>query len=309
MQVESKVHRCLSEDMNRLPIEKSVHIVTMLVEGMSMRAVSRVADVSINTVTKLLCDVGAACQRHHDVAVRNLTSQRIQCDEIWAFCYAKAKAVPAATAAPEGAGDVWTWTAIDGDSKLIVSYLVGGRDVEYATEFMLDVKGRLANPVQITTDGHRPYLKAVAKAFPWDVDFAQLVKLYGPDVLKNGRYSPPECTGIKKTVVSGDPDPAHISTSYVERQNLTMRMQMRRFTRLTNGFSKKIENHLFAVALHFAHYNFCRIHKSLRVTPAMAAGIGDHVWSIEELVRLVPEPMAAKRGPYQKRTAGAQNSN
>ena len=299
--------------MNRLPTEKQTQIINLLVEGMSMRAVSRVAGVSINTVTKLLEDAGAACAEYHDANVRGVPSKRVQCDEIWTFCYAKAKNVEKAMAAPEVAGDVWTWTAIDADSKLIVSYLVGGRDVEYASEFMLDVKSRLRNPVQISTDGHKPYMKAVDKAFSWDVDYAQIVKHYGPDVMRNGRYSPPVCTGARKQVVSGSPDLDHVSTSYVERQNLTMRMHMRRFTRLTNGFSKKVENHLHAVALHFMHYNFCRVHKTLRVTPAMEAGLTDHVWSIEELVNLTPEPVAKKRGPYKKKRAEpiavAQNSN
>jgi IS1 family transposase len=288
--------------MRVLPIEKRVQIIQLLVEGNSMRSIERIVGCSINTVTKLLEDAGAACVAYHDANVRNLKSKRVECDEIWSFCYAKQKNVPAAQAAPEGAGDAWTWTAIDADSKLIVAYLVGGRDAEYANEFMLDLKDRLSNPVQLTTDGHKAYLKAVEKAFDWNVDYAQLIKSYGaaPDGAK-GRYSPANCTGIKKVKISGDPDVKKVSTSYVERQNLTMRMHMRRFTRLTNGFSKKIENHLNAVALHFMYYNFAKIHKTLRVTPAMEAGISDHVWSFEEIAGLIPEPVAKKRGTYKPR--------
>lgn len=292
--------------MNILPIEKKAQILQLLVEGMSMRAVSRVADVSINTVTKLLCDAGAACAAYHDQYVRGLQTKQVQCDEIWAFCYAKQKNVAAAKAAPDGAGDVWTWTAIDADSKLVLSYLVGGRDVEYAESFMLDVKDRLSNFVQLTTDGHRAYLKAVEKAFDWNVDYAQLVKMYGSDI-PTGRYSPAECIGAKKVKVSGEPDLAKVSTSFVERQNLTMRMHMRRFTRLTNAFSKKVENLGHSVALHFMYYNFCKVHKSLRVTPAMEAGISDHVWSIEELACLIPEPVTKKRGQYKPRQTKISN--
>lgn len=286
--------------MNTMPISKRTQILQLLCEGNSMRSIERIVGCSINTVTKLLCEAGAACAAYHDANVRNLQSKRIQCDEIWAFCYAKNKSVKAAVAAPEGAGDVWTWTAIDADSKLIVSYLVGGRDTEYATEFMLDVKSRLSNHVQLSTDGHKPYMQAVEQAFD-EIDYAMIVKQYGPDVQRNGRYSPPVCTGARKLVVSGSPDRDHVSTSYVERQNLTMRMHMRRFTRLTNGFSKKVENHLHAVALHFMYYNFCKIHKTLRVTPAMEAGISSYVWSIEDLAKLIPEPVAKKRGSYKPR--------
>ena len=266
-----------------------------------MRSVERIVGCSINTVTKLLCDVGAACADYHDAHVRNLKTKQVQCDEIWSFCYAKEKNVNNAVAAPVGAGDAWTWTAIDAESKLIIGYLVGGRDAEYATEFMQDVASRLSNTVQLTTDGHHAYLKAVEKAFDWRVDYAMLVKQYGnaPDGSK-GRYSPAVCTGAKKIKVSGMPDVEKVNTSFVERQNLTMRMHMRRFTRLTNGFSKKVENHANAVALHFMYYNFAKIHKTLRVTPAMEAGICDHVWGIEEIARLVPEPVATKRGSYKK---------
>lgn len=242
--------------MNTMSLEKRTQIIQLLVEGNSMRSIERIVKCSINTATKVLCDAGAACRVYHDANVRNLKTKQVQCDEIWAFCYAKAKNVPTATAAPEGSGDAWTWTAIDADSKLIISYLVGGRDAEFATAFMMDVKDRLSNLVQLTTDGHHAYLKAVEKAFDWAVDYAQLIKQYGasPDSTK-GRYSPAECTGAKKVKISGSPDIAKVNTSFVERQNLTMRMHMRCFTRLTNGFSKKIENHANAVAPHFICYN------------------------------------------------------
>ncbi len=290
--------------MNRIPLHKRTQILSMLVEGSSLRSTSRVAGISVNTVTKLLIEAGEACAVYHDDAVREVTASRIQCDEIWSFCYAKQKNVAKAKSAPVNAGDVWTWTALDADSKLIVSYLVGGRDSGYALEFMDDVRSRLANRVQLTTDGHRAYLEAVEGAFGGDVDYAQLIKLYGasPDSAK-GRYSPAECTGIKKNVVEGDPDKKYISTSYVERQNLTMRMSMRRFTRLTNGFSKKIDNHIHSLSLYFVHYNFCRIHKTLKVTPAMAAGISNTLRDVEWIVSLIdaraPEPK--KRGPYKKK--------
>jgi len=275
-----------SGGMNRLPLEKRVQILGMLVEGMSLRATSRLVGVSINTVTKLLVDVGTACQRYHDEHVRNLNCKRVQVDEIWSFCYAKQKNVPTAKAAPSSAGDTWTWVALDADSKLAVSWLIGGRDAEYANVFMDDVAQRLASRVQLTSDGHAAYLDAVRGAFGTNIDFATLIKLYGqaPDAVK--RYSPPTCVGMRKENWSGNPDPKHISTSYVERQNLTMRMHMRRFTRLTNAFSKKVENHAHAVAIHFMFYNFARIHKTLRVSPAMAAGVTDRLWDIADIVRL-----------------------
>lgn len=287
--------------MNKLPLAKRVQILNMLVEGSSLRSISRVVDVSINTVTKLMVDAGHVCDAFHDEKVRGVRAKRVQCDEIWSFTYAKQKNVASAKAAPEGAGDTWTWTGIDADSKLIVSWLVGDRDADYGQAFMNDLASRLATRVQMTTDGLKAYLEAVEGAFGCDVDFAQLVKLYGnaPEASK-GRYSPAECTGIKKTKVTGAPDEKHISTSYVERQNLTMRMSMRRFTRLTNGFSKKLENHCHALALYFVHYNFMRIHKALRVTPAMAAGITDRVWSWEDIIAIIDEVeeqrRAAKRG-------------
>ncbi len=268
-----------------------------------MRSVSRVADVSINTVAKLLADAGDACEAFHDETVRGIRSKRVQCDEIWAFCYAKQKNVATAKKAPDSAGDLWTWTALDADTKLMISWVVGGRDAGYAHEFMHDVAARLANRVQLTTDGHKVYLEAVEDAFGAGVDYAQLVKLFGETPHPPGRYSPAECTGIKRMRVEGRPDPAHVSTSYVERSNLTMRMQMRRFTRLTNAFSKRVEGHRHMLALFYVFYNFVRIHKTLRVAPAMAAGVSDRLWSMEDVVALVDaqaEP-AKKRGPYKPR--------
>ena len=295
--------------MNKLHLAKRIQILAMLCEGSSMRSISRVADVSINTVSKLLVEAGEACLILHDDTVRNVNASRIQCDEIWSFCHAKAKNVASAKAAPEGAGDVWTWTAIDADTKLIVSYFVGDRSGESAMVLMDDLQARLANRVQLTTDGHKAYLEAVEGAFGSDVDFAQLVKLYGPTITAPGRYSPAECTGIKKIRREGNPDIDHVSTSYVERQNLTMRMSMRRFTRLTNAFSKKLDNHIHALALYFVFYNFTRIHKTLIVSPAMAAGVTDRLWSLEDVIAkiddLAPEPRV--RGPYKKR--GDENSN
>ena len=289
--------------MNKLPLEKRVQILSMLCEGSSMRSISRVVGVSFNTVDKLLQDAGAACVAFHEETVRGVRAKRVQCDEIWSFCYAKAKNLPGAKNAPFGAGDIWTWTALDADSKLIVSWLVGGRDAEYANEFMQDVASRLANRVQLTTDGLHAYLDAVERAFGVDVDFAQLVKLYGqaPDAEK--RYSPPVCVGAKKETFNGRPDKRHISTSYVERQNLTMRMSMRRFTRLTNAFSKRIINHCHALALYFVWYNFVRIHTSLRVTPAMAAGVTEKLWEMKDIVDLIDAagPKPGPRGPYKKR--------
>jgi IS1 family transposase len=271
--------------MNRLPIAKRAQIIQMLVEGASLRSTSRMADVSINTVTKLLLDIADAAHTYHDQTVRNVRCRRVQADEIWCFVGAKAKnATPSQKA--DGWGDVWTWTAIDADTKLCVSYLVGGRDGWWAREFMQDVANRIRGKVQLTTDQHRAYLEAVEDAFGGNVDYAQLQKIYGASNEPETRYSPAKCIGCDMKTVSGVPDPAHVSTSFVERQNLTMRMSMRRFTRLTNAFSKKVENHAAAVALHFIHYNFARIHKTLRITPAMAAGISDHVWTYEEIAGL-----------------------
>jgi IS1 family transposase len=290
-------------DVNKLSQAKRTQILAMLCEGSSMRSISRVADVSINTVSKLLVEAGEACLILHDDTVRNVKASRIQCDEIWSFCHAKAKNVATAKAAPEGAGDVWTWTAIDADTKLIVSYYVGDRSGESAMVLMDDLKARLVNRVQLTTDGHKAYLEAVEGAFGGDVDFAQLVKLYGPTITAPGRYSPADCTGIKKIRREGNPDIAHVSTSFVERQNLTMRMSMRRFTRLTNAFSKKLDNHIHALALFFVFYNFTRIHKTLRISPAMAAGITDRLWSLDDVIAKIDElaPAPKIRGPYKKR--------
>ncbi len=245
-------------------------------------------DVSRNTVTKLLVDLGAACSEYLNKALVNLPCQRVQCDEIWSFCYAKEKNVTAKIAATvPSAGDVWTWVAIDADTKLICSWLVGKRDPIAARDFIEDLAGRLASRVQLTTDGLKLYLTAVEGSFGAEIDFAQLVKVYGNDPEGQKRYSPAQCLACEPKAVTGTPDPKHISTSYIERQNLTMRMQMRRFTRLTNAFSKKIENHVASIALHYMHYNFCRIHQTLRVTPAMEVGISDHLWSIEEVISLL----------------------
>ena len=289
--------------MNKLPLAKRVQILSIMCEGGSMRSASRMADVSINTVSKLLIDAGKACAAFHDERVRGLVSKRIQCDEIWSFTAAKQKNVASMKAPVDGAGDTWTWTALDADTKLIVSHFVGGRDAECGEWFMRDVAQRLATRVQITTDGHRASLVAVEGAFGMDVDYAQLVKMYGasPDTAK-GRYSPADCTGIKKVPVMGSPDPKHVSTSYVERQNLTMRMHMRRFTRLTNAFSKKFENHTHMVALYSVWYNFVRVHKSLRVSPAMAANVSDRLWSMEDVAEMVEAGFSkpGKRGPYRK---------
>jgi len=290
--------------MNKLPLKTRAMILNLLCEGSSMRAIARLTGVSFNTVAKLLIDAGKVCADYHDKNVRNVKAARIQCDEIWSFTYAKQKNVKTAKAAPAEAGDTWTWTAIDADSKLIVSYLVGGRDSEYAMEFMDDLCSRLSNRVQLTTDGHKAYLEAVEGAFGGDIDYAMLIKLYGaaPESAK-GRYSPAECTGIKKRNIEGNPVNADVSTSYVERQNLTMRMHMRRFTRLTNAFSKKFENHMHMVALYTVFYNFCRIHKTLRVTPAMEAGLSDTVLDLEWIAKMV-EAQAPKPGrtkSYKKR--------
>jgi IS1 family transposase len=273
--------------MNRLSVTERAVILGMLVEGNSLRSITRLTGASINTVTKLLVDLGKACAKFHDEHVRGLKVRRLQCDEIWCFVGAKAKNVTPERKA-EGWGDVWTWTAIDAETKLCVSYLVGGRDAGWAGDFMEDCASRINSRVQVTTDGHRAYLDAVEGAFGMDVDYAQLQKIYGaPSDAEVRRYSPAKCIGTDMKVVSGNPDPQHVSTSFVERQNLTMRMSMRRFTRLTNGFSKKIENHAHMVAIHFMHYNFARVHKTLRVTPAMEAGLANRVWTLEEIVSLL----------------------
>ena len=292
---------------NKLTSVKRVQILSLLVEGSSMHSISRVVDVSINTVTKLFEDAGRACIAHHEATVRNVPASRIQCDEIWAFCYAKQKNLPAAVAAPDEAGDVWTWTAIDADTKLIVCYLVGGRDVGYAYESMEDVAGRLANRVQFTTDGQKAYLSAAEGAFGADEDYAQLIKLYGNTPGPAGRYSPAQCTGIIKHRIEGNPDRKNVSTSCVERQNLTMRMSMRRFTRLTNAFSKKAENHVHALALYFTFYNFVRQHNKIRCSPAKAAGLSKTLWSMEDVVALIDAQAesAKKCGPDKPRATKA----
>ena len=242
--------------------------------------------VAKGTVLSLLADLGKVCAEYHDEHVRNVAASRVQCDEIWSFCYGKDKNVSEEKRA-EGAGSLWSWTALDADSKLIVSYLCGGRDAAWANSFMKDVASRLTTRVQITTDGHRAYAEAVEGAFGMDVDYAMLIKLYGSPAAPETRYSPGVCIGTETVYVSGTPDPKHVSTSYVERQNLTMRMSMRRFTRLTNAFSKKVENHEHMLAIYFLYYNFCRVHQTLRVTPAMEVGISNHVWTVEEIVKLL----------------------
>ncbi len=292
--------------MNKLSSSDRAHILHLLCEGSSIRSVTRLLNVGKNTVTRLMIDAGKACAAFHDEHARNLQSKRIQVDEIWSFTYAKQKNVATAKAAPDGAGDTWTWTAIDADTKFIASWFVGGRDGDCVKWFIDDLAARLANRVQLTSDGHKAYLEAVEGAFGADIDYAMLVKIYGAssDSAK-GRYSPGECTGAIKTPVEGKPDPKHISTSYAERQNLTFRMHMRRFTRLTNAFSKKVENHAHSMALFTTYYNFVRIHKTLRVTPAMAAGVSDRLWEVSDIVELLEatEAKPAKRGPYKKMAA------
>lgn len=270
--------------MNRLSTAQRAHVVSCLVEGNSLRATARITGVARMTIEKLLRDLGAACRIYHNEHVTNLKTRRIQCDEIWSFVGSKKKNVPADK--QEEYGDVWTWTAIDADTKLIISYLVGRRTTPNAFQLVWDIAARVTNErPQITTDGLVWYAQAVAEALPW-ADFGQLTKVYAAEA--TGRYSPPQFVSAQRAAIQGDPNPRHISTSFVERQNLTMRMHMRRFTRLTNGFSKKISMHEHAVSLHFMHYNFCRIHQTLRVTPAMEAGIAKHAWSIEDLINLLP---------------------
>jgi IS1 family transposase len=275
------------DGVNKLDPEARAKILHLICEGMSIRAVTRLTGASKNTVTKLVVDAGRACAAYQDRVLRNLPCKRVQLDEIWNFVYAKNDNLRYAQAAPDDAGDVWTWTAICADTKLLCTYLIGGRDTDSAIAFVDDLKERLANRVQVTSDGHRPYLTAVDVVFGNDVDYAMLVKLYGADPVAEKRYSPAKCIGARRQAVTGDPDPKHISTSFAERQNLTMRMHMRRFTRLTNAFSKKVENHAYAVALHGMYYNFVRIHQTLKVTPAMAAGITDRLWEMSDLVDVI----------------------
>ena len=272
--------------MSRLSTAQRVQVVSALVEGNSVRSTCRMTGIAKGTVLSLLADLGKVCADYHDEHVRNVAAKRIQCDEIWSFCYGKEKNVTEEQK-KAGAGSLWTWTALDADSKLIVSYLCGGRDASWARSFMEDVASRLTTRVQITTDGHRAYAEAVEGAFGMDVDYAMLIKLYGSPAQPDTRYSPGVCIGTETVYMSGTPDPKHVSTSYVERQNLTMCMSMRRFTRLTNAFSKKLENHEHMLAIYFLYYNFCRVHQTLRVTPAMEAGIASHAWTIEEMVKLL----------------------
>jgi len=276
--------------MNKLPPQKRAQALQMMAEGVSLRAITRLTGVSRTTLLNLLEDAGQAFSEYQDRTLVNLSSKRIQVDEVWAFCYAKQKNVAKAKAAPQGAGDIWTWVGIDADTKLVASWLVGGRDGSYAIEFMDDLRSRLANRVQLTSDGLRSYLEAVEGAFGGDVDYAQLVKIYGaaPESAK-GRYSPAECTGAIKTRIEGDPDPKYVSTSYVERQNLNIRMGNRRMTRLTNAFSKKAENHAHMMAIYFMHYNFVRIHQTLKITPAMAAGVTKQLWEMSDMVKVLED--------------------
>jgi IS1 family transposase len=285
--------------MNKLSREKQAQIISALVEGNSMRATARMCGVAFNSVLNFLPVVGMACAEYQDKVFRNLRCKRIQADEIWSFCYAKDKNVPADKQGKFGFGSVWTWVAVDADSKLVPSFLVGNRDAQSAKMFVDDLASRLASRVQLTTDGLRLYLQAVEGAFGCDIDYAMLIKTYESSQ-EETRYSPAVCTSCESKPVAGNPDPEHISTSYVERQNLTMRMGMRRYTRLTNAFSKKVENHAYQVALHYMHYNFCRIHQTLRVTPAMEAGVTGRVWTIADIVALLPEPTFGPRGPYKK---------
>ena len=276
--------------MNKLSLEQQTQVIKVLCEGNSIRSTARITGVAVNTVVKLLRDVGAACLDYQEKVIHDLPCQKLQCDEIWSFVYAKAKNVPEEHNGEFGYGDVWTFTALDADTKLVPSWKVGTRDVDCAYDFIADLKDRLANRVQLTTDGHKMYLEAVEHVFGSEIDFAMLVKLYGQDSDTEKRYSPAECIGAEKRIVQGNPDTKAISTSYVERQNLTMRMCMRRFTRLTNAFSKKLDNHILALALYFMHYNFVRPHQTLANpyprTPAMAVGITDRIWTIEEIVGL-----------------------
>lgn len=298
--------------MNKLSLAKRAQILTLLCEGMSMRSIERTVGCSINTIDKLLQDAGEAALEYHDQHVRGVKASRIQCDEVWSFVHAKAKNAPTSSRAGDPTiGDCWTWTAIDADSKLLVSYMVGGRDAEFALMLMDDLRGRLANRVQLTTDGHRAYLSAVEEAFGADVDYGMLVKLYGGETGGQGherKYSPSECVGARKDAITGKPDPKHVSTSYVERANLTMRMSMRRFTRLTNAFSKKLTNHAHMVALYALWYNFVRQHKTLRMSPAMAAGIETQLWSMETVAALIEarDVPAKKRGTYKPRQPKSQ---
>src|SRR5205085_12418051 len=292
--IDAKHKSSYHRPMNKLPVAKRAQILILLCEGSSMRSIERIVGCSINTVDKLLRDAGEVALAYHDEHVRGVKTQRVQCDEVWSFVHAKAKNAPRSKRAGDPTiGDCWTWTALDADNKLLLSYLIGGRDAEFALMLMDDLRGRLANRVQLTTDGHRAYLQAVEEAFGADIDYSMLIKLYGeppssPEAAAR-RYSPSECVGTRTESITGNPDPKHISTSYVERANLTMRMAMRRFTRLTNAFSKKLENHAHMVALYTVWYNWMKIHKTLRVTPAMQAGLADRVFDMADLVALIEQ--------------------
>lgn len=273
--------------MNKLSTAKRAQIVKALVEGNSLRSITRMVGVSINTVSKLLVDLGTACEAFHDERVRNVQSRRVQCDEIWSFCYARRENVPEEYKGVFGFGDLWTWVGQDADTRLVLSWHVGRRDAQTAYPFMHDLASRISGRVQLTTDGLHAYLEATDAAFGAGIDYARLIKVYGSDPSAERRYAPPVCLETKVQVVSGDPEIAHISTSYIERQNLQLRMSMRRFTRLTNGHSKKVENHEHALALHYIHYNFARAQQSLGGTPAMASGLATHAWSVEEIIGLL----------------------
>jgi len=313
--LDTQAHSSYYSRMNTLPAAKRVQILSMLCEGMSMRAVARLADVSINTVARQLVLAGMACAKFHDETVRNVKSKRVQADEVWSFVGMKERTAKGkGSDRPDNVGDVWTWTAIDADSKLCISWLLGGRDAGYAFEFMSDVAKRLAHRVQLTTDGHKAYLSAVEDVFGIGIDYAQLVKVYGENTKEeNRRYSPAVCLGTERNVIEGNPDPEHISTSYVERSNLSLRMHNRRFTRLTNAFSKRLEMHGHMVALYTVFYNFVRIHKTLRMTPAMAAGVADRLMSMEDVAKMVEEFDATlprkKPGRKPKAEKAAQESN
>lgn len=288
--------------MKTLSREKQTQIVAALVEGNSLRATARMCDVAFNSVLNFLPRIGMACAEYQDKTLRGIKTRRIQCDECWSFCYAKDKNLPADKQGKFGFGSVWTWVAIDADTKLVPSFMVGNRDAISGKMFMEDVASRLASRVQLTTDGLKVYLEAIEGAFGCDLDYAMLVKMYESSQ-EETRYSPAVCVSCERKTIMGDPDPKHISTSFIERQNLSMRMGMRRLTRLTNAFSKKIENHAYMLALYYMHYNFVRRHQTLRVSPAMEAGITDRLWSVDDIVDLVPAPVAKKRGPYRKRNA------
>jgi IS1 family transposase len=289
--------------MNRMDTKRRAAIVAALVEGVGIRSTCRMTGASKGAVIKLISDLGPVCAAYMDQAFHDLPCSVLEVDEIWAFCYAKAKNVPEDKKGTFGFGDVWTFTAICADTKLIPSYMVGPRDGGTATEFMQDLAGRLAGRAQITSDGLKVYEGAVADAFGGDVDFAMLQKIYAAAPGGETRYSPADCIGCEKRAVSGNPDPKRVSTSYVERANLSMRMGLRRYTRLTNAHSKKLENHCAALAIYFMHYNFARIHSTIRCSPAMAAGVTPHLWSIAEIVALLPAEAPKKRGPYKKRAA------